>query len=220
MSNRFSERLEAGLAKIKESLTKPHGEKKVDKITERIGRLKEKSHGIAQHYEIELTRDESGKRVTAIIWSKVPKDGTAVTHPGVYCLRSNETSWDEEKLWHTYTMLTDLESVFRSLKSELGLRPIFHHKEERTEGHLFITVLAYQFVQVIRRKLKSQGNNLSWTSLRNTLSVQQRITATFTQKDGRTLNIRKATKPEKPLLDIYTTLGIPEAPGGIKKLIV
>lgn len=220
MSNRFSERFEAGLTKIKESLTKPHGEKKVDKITERIGRLKEKSHGIAQHYEIELTRDESGKRVTAITWTKVPRDGTAVTHPGVYCLRSNETSWDEEKLWHTYTMLTDLESVFRSLKSELGLRPIFHHKEERTEGHLFITVLAYQFVQVIRRKLKSQGNNLSWTSLRNILSVQQRVTATFTQKDGRTLNIRKATKPEKPLQDIYTTLGISEAPGGIKKLIV
>jgi transposase len=55
-------------------------------------------------------------------------------------------------------MLTDLESVFRSLKSELGLRPIFHKTEERTEGHLFITVLAYQFVQVIRRKLRSKGS--------------------------------------------------------------
>lgn len=220
ITGRFSERFEAGLIKIRESLAKPHGEKKADRITERIGRLKEKSRGIAQHYKIELTKDDSGKLVTAIAWSNVPKDGTAVTHPGVYCLRSNETSWDEAKLWHTYTMLTDLESVFRSLKSELGLRPIFHHKEERTEGHLFITVLAYQFVQVIRRKLKSQGNKLGWTSLRNILSVQQRVTATFTQKDGRTLNIRKATKPEKSLQDIYTTLGIPETPGGIKKLIV
>lgn len=220
ITGRFSERFETGLTKIKESLTKPHGEKKIDKITERIGRLKEKSHGIAQHYEIELRKDESGKLVTAITWSKVPKDGTAATHPGVYCLRSNETSWDEEKLWHTYTMLTDLESVFRSLKSELGLRPIFHHKEERTEGHLFITVLAYQFVQVIRRRLKSQGNKLGWTSLRNILSVQQRVTATFTQKDGRTLNLRKATKAEKALHDIYAFLGISETPGGIKKLIV
>lgn len=220
ITGRCSERFEAGLTKIKESLAKPHGEKKADKITERIGRLKEKSRGIAQHYEIELTKDDSGKLVTSIAWSKVPKDGTAVTHPGVYCLRSNEISWDEAKLWHTYTMLTDLESVFRSLKSELGLRPIFHHKEERAEGHLFITVLAYQFVQVIRRKLKSQDNKLGWTSLRNILSVQQRVTATFTQKDGRTLHIRKATKAEKALQDIYTTLGIPETPGGIKKLIV
>ena len=48
-----------------------------------------------------------------------------MTHPGVYCLRSNETGWDEATLWRTYFTLTDLEAVFRSLKSELGLRPIF-----------------------------------------------------------------------------------------------
>jgi transposase len=220
ITGRFAERFEKGLTKIRESLIKPHGEKKFDKITERIGRLKEKSRGIAQHYEIELTKDESGKLVTAIAWQKVPKDGTAVTHPGVYCLRSNETTWDEAALWHTYTMLTDLESVFRSLKSELGLRPIFHHKEERTEGHLFITVLAYQFVQVIRRRLKDHGNKLGWPSLRNILSVQQRVTATFKQKDGRTLNIRKSTKAESDLRDIYTALDISTAPGGIKKLVV
>jgi transposase len=220
ITGRFAERFEKGLTKIGESLTKPHGEKKFDKITERIGRLKEKSRCIGQHYDIELTKDECGKLVTAIAWQKVPKDGTAVTHPGVYCLRSNETSWDEAKLWHTYTMLTDLESVFRSLKSELGLRPIFHHKEERTEGHLFITVLAYQFVQVIRRRLKDHGNKLGWPSLRNILSVQQRVTATFKQKDGRTLNIRKSTKAESDLQDIYTALDISTAPGGIKKLVV
>lgn len=219
ITERFSKRFEAGLQKISESLTKPHGEKKCDKVTERIGRLKEKSHGIAQHYEIELTKDENQKLVTSITWQKSPKDGTAATHPGVYCLRSNETTWDEAKLWHTYTMLTDLESVFRSLKSELGLRPIYHRTEERTAGHLFITVLAYQFVQVIRKKLKSQGNNLGWTSLRNILSVQQILTATFKQKDGHTLNIRKATKAEKELQVIYTSLGISAAPGGIKKLI-
>ena len=56
------------------------------------------------------------------------------THPGVYCLRSNEVDWDEEKLWRTYPMRTDLESVFRSLKSELGLRPVFHSKEMRGTG--------------------------------------------------------------------------------------
>jgi hypothetical protein len=61
-------------------------------------------------------------------------------------LRSNETEWDAERFWRTYIMLTDLEAVFRSLKSELGLRPVFHHKESRVDGHLFITVLAYPFV--------------------------------------------------------------------------
>jgi transposase len=219
ITNRFAKRYEAGLQKIQESLGKPHGEKRIAKVNERIGRLKEKSRGVAQHYEIELSSDESGTEVTAIMWQKVPKAGTAATHPGVYCLRSNETTWDESKLWHTYTMLTDLESVFRCLKSELGLRPIYHSKEERTEGHLFITVLAYQLVQIIRRKLRSRGNKLGWMSLRNILSVQQRVTATFSQKDGRTLNIRKATRAEEELQKIYTALEITPTPGGIKKLV-
>jgi len=64
------------------------------------------------------------------------------THPGGYCLRSNALTWDAEQLWRTYMMLTDLEAVFRSFKTELGLRPIFHHPKECCHGHLFITVLA------------------------------------------------------------------------------
>jgi len=64
-------------------------------------------------------------------------------------------------------MLTDLEAVFRGLKSELGLRPMYHHKEERTEGHLFITVLAYQLVQAIRRKMAAAGETMSLGSIPN-----------------------------------------------------
>jgi hypothetical protein len=91
--------------------------------------------------------ETKGKRATALTWVKNPVPGTMATHPGVYCLRSNEMAWDEERLWRTYTRLTDRESVFRSLKSELGLRPVFHQKEDRADGPLFITVLAYQCVQ-------------------------------------------------------------------------
>ena len=117
--------------------------------------------------------------MTALSWKRNPIDGTRLTHPGVYCLRTNELHWDEVRLWQTYNMLTDLEAVFRSLKSELGMRPVYHHKEERAEGHLFITVLAYQAVQAIRRKLKGGDMKDSWTSLRKIFSGQQRITATF-----------------------------------------
>lgn len=220
MTKRFTERFEEGLTKLAAGLEKPRGNKDRDKFLEKIGRLKEKSHGIAQHYTITVTNDESGTKVTSLTWEKTPVEGTQLTHPGVYCLRSNETNWDEARLWQTYTMLTDLEAVFRCLKSELGMRPVFHHKEERTEGHLFITVLAYQAVQAIRRKLKAQGLTTSWTTLRETLSVQQRVTATFRQRDGRTLNIRKATVAEKSLNDIYGKLGISTTPGGIQKLVM
>ena len=134
MAQGFMNRFEAGLSKLAEGLVKPRCEKRLDKINERIGRLKERGHGIAQHYTINLIADETGKKAASLTWEKNPVANSMLTHPGVYCLRSNETSWDEATLWHTYTMLTDVEAVFRSLKSELGLRPIYHHTAERTEG--------------------------------------------------------------------------------------
>ncbi len=119
MVTRFCQDFETGLQKIADGLTKPRSEKRHAKLLERIGRLKQKSHGASQHYTVTLVTNETGKMVTALSWHKTLVPGTMATHPGVYCLRSNETSWDEERLWRTYTMLTDLESVFRSLKSEL-----------------------------------------------------------------------------------------------------
>ena len=218
MAERFAKAFESGLQKLVGGLQKPRGEKRQDKLMERIGRLKQKSHGASQHYTIELATDDCGKTVTAITWKKVLVEGTMATHPGVYCLRSNEMGWDAEKLWRTYTMLTDLESVFRSLKSELGLRPVYHSKENRVDGHLFITVLAYQCVQVLRVPLKQAGIHASWAELRQTLSVQRRVTVSFQQRDGRTLNVRKSTLAEPDLMRIYRVIGITASPGGTKKM--
>ena len=220
MVKRFCERFEAGLAKIAEGLSKPRTEKNHAKLLERIGKLKQRSRGASQHYTVTLTADESGKKATALTWVKSLVAGTMATDPGVYCLRSNELTWDEEKLWRTYSMLTDLESVFRSLKSELGLRPVFHSTENRVDGHLFITVLAYQCVQVLRLKLKEAGITDSWAALRETLSVQRRVTTTLTRRDGRTIHVRKSTCAEPALVKIYNAIGVSAAPGGTRKVMV
>jgi transposase len=220
ITGRFATRFETGLAKLAAGLDKPRAQKKLADIQQRIGRLKEKSLGIGQHYEVTVTPDADGKNAAAITWTKTPVEGSMLTHPGVYCLRSSETDWDAAKLWHSYTMLTDLEAVFRGLKSDLGLHPVFHHNETRTEGHLFITVLAYQLVQAIRHKLKTAGQTMSWSRLREILSVQQRITATFRQRDGRTLHVRKPTVAEPALRAIYDALDIDPAPGRVRKLTV
>lgn len=218
MQQRFVAKFEAGLQALHEGLSKPRCQKRIDKLWERIGRLKAQSHGVAQHYQIDIVAATDGHTAQAIQWKQVACPGSMLTHPGVYCLRSSETDWDEERLWRTYSMLTDLEAVFRSLKSELGLRPVYHRKEERVEGHLFITVLAYQFVQIIRRRLQEKGYTLSWNSLRSMMSSQCRITATFCQADGRSLHVRKASRAEPRQQSIYDALGIPSAPGGIKKM--
>ena len=149
------------------------------------------------------------------------------THPGVYCLRSSETDWDEDALWRTYTTLTDVEAVFRALKSELGLRPIYHHKPRRADGHLFITVIAYQLVQVIRTRLQAHGEHASWTTLRRILEGQQRVTATFRRPDGRTLHVRSRHARAQPCAPtqaeqraIYHALGIDPQPGGVRKTTI
>ena len=86
-------------------------------------------------------------------------------------------------------------------------------------GAYFITVLAYQFVQIIRRRLGEQGLCASWRTLREQLSGQVRVTAVFQRPDGHALHVRKATRPEGMHLEIAQALGIAPQPGGIHKLI-
>ncbi len=95
--------------------------------------------------------------MVGLSWQRQPARLSIATHPGVYRLRTNLTDWDTRRLWSTYVHWTDLEAVCRSLKSELGLRPIYQWKPQRAEVHLFVTVLAYQLVQVIRTRLQAQG---------------------------------------------------------------
>jgi len=80
-------------------------------------------------------------------------------------------------------------------------------------------VLSYQAVPILRRKLNLQGINNSWLSLREFFSGQQRVTATFTQKDGRTLHVRKTTVAEQELQTLYDALGLSASPVGTKKLV-
>ena len=145
------------MSKLNDGLKRPRTRKRLDHVWQRIGRIREKSRGAAAHYDIDVIADDSGEKARAVTWERRPLAGTMITHPGVYCLRTNVQDWDEETLWRTYTSLTDVEAVFRSLKSELVLRPIFHRTQGRSDGHLFITVIAYQMVQTIRRRLGEKG---------------------------------------------------------------
>ena len=217
---RFAARFEAALTQLHEGLARPRAHKRLDQVWQRIGRLKTKHSRVASHYQIEVTADETGEKAVAVTWTRRPRNGSMATHPGVYCLRSSETDWDEAALWRTYTTLTDVEAVFRSLKSELGLRPIYHHKPRRADGHLFITVIAYQLVQVIRTRLRAHGNAAGWTTLRRILDGQQRVTATFRRPDGRTLHVRTATQAEPGQRELYDALGVDPHPGGVRKTVV
>ena len=213
----FAKRFEEALEKLAEGLHKKGTVKRYEKVHEHLGRLRQKYSRAARYYAVSVERDPASGKATAIRWLRT--NPIAETLPGVYCLRTNEADWDEATLWRTYTMLTDLEAVFRSLKSELGLRPIFHRKTDRVSGHLFISVLAYHLVHTIRFQLKAADIHLSWEGLRRELAGQDRVTVTLTRADGKTIHIRKATRAEPRQQVIYDALGISDRPGGTEKTI-
>jgi len=211
---------EAVLLKLQAGLSKPRGTRDLAKIMERLGRAKQRYSRAAQHYQVEVSKDDSATQVRAITWTKRIKPGSAAAHPGVYCLRTTLVEWDNATLWRTYTMLTNLESVFRSLKTDLGLRPVFHQIDRRVEGHLFITVLAYHFVHTLRLQLKAEGIDDSWETLRETLGTQRRVTATLQRRDGRAVHVRKATRPEPQHQTINKILALDPNPGGTHRVLV
>lgn len=215
MLERQRSRFEQAFDTLKRGLKR--GRNRAQTVHQRIGRLLERHAGLAQHYQIQIATDPSGQTVTDLNAEYAPKPESRADLLGHYALRSNDTSLDGEALWRTYTTLTDVEAAFRSLKSELGLRPIHHQLDRRTKAHLWISVLAYQCVQYLRRQLKAHGIDARWQTLRTELSQHQRITATFNARDGGRLHVRKTTQSSAEVQAIYRALNINPNPGGIKR---
>ncbi|WLE96775.1 MAG: IS1634 family transposase [Candidatus Electrothrix communis] len=227
MQDCSSTRFEEELKKLHSGLHKKYCTKKYEKVVEKLGRLKQQYSRSAQHYQVDVDKDEKTGNASQVTWKRKDKQNTQATHPGVYCLRTNHTQLDESALWHTYTMLTELEAVFRCLKSELGLRPIHHQITSRVSGHLFITLLAYHLVHSIRYRLKQHNIHSSWDGLRRQLDGQVLTTTSMKCEDGEMLHIRKSTAPEPRQQIIYDALEMPYYPGGtvrkkmkIKKSVV
>ena len=220
IDDRVTSRLEEALQKLADGLPKKRCLKKYDKVMVQIGRLRQKYSRASKQYTISVEKDDISGNATKITWQQKAVENTTDSYPGVYCLRTSHTDWDETLLWNTYTMLTDLEAVFRSLKSELGLRPIHHQITNRVAGHLFITVLAYHLVHTIRFRLKQVKIVSSWSSIRNLLSNQSRVTVSMQCKGGSTVHIRKSTRPEPKQQEIYSALGIKSHPGNTIKTTI
>ena len=220
MQKRVQELFLESLQYLKDGLTLKRRTKNYEKVVERIGRLKEKYSAIAQYYNIKVTKEIEGENAIDIAWSEKKSLDKKSSINGVYCLRSNNTSMDEKTLWKTYTTLTDLEAVFKSLKSELGLRPIFHQKQSRVDAHLFITLLAYSIVHTIRYKLKSKGIHYSWESIRGILETTDRLTTSMRCKDGSTLHIRQSVQLNDEQKEIVDALGMKYQIGEVSRVYI
>lgn len=216
IKNSFERRFEDKLAQIDASLHKKYGTKKYEKVLERIARLKERYSRVASRYEIIVEKDEQSGKAIRVEGIMMEKDETA----GYYMLRTSIKDSGEKEIFDIFTMLLNIEDAFRSMKSELGLRPVHHQIEFRCDGHLFITVLAYHVLHAIRTKLNNSGITHSWSTIRSRLATHYRLTTSMKRSDGKMLYIRKTSKPEACHIRIYDALGLEHRPGGICKTVL
>ena len=126
---------------------------------------------------------------------------------GGYVLRTSHADWSVKEVAQTYWRLTEIESSFRVMKSDLGLRPLYHPRDDRIEGHMLITVLAYHVAHLVRTCLKEEGFHQSWDTIRKELNRVKRITTVLPMSQMRSL-VLNVDQNLTPLLEqIFQALG-------------
>lgn len=219
MKQSFRKRFEDDLKKLVEGLTKPKGRKKFTKVVERIGRLKEKHKRISACYEVNVVASEDGATATSVKW-KVIDEKMSDKLTGSYFLRTNLVKMGAKELWQLYKTLRGVEDAFRFMKSSLGLRPVYHQKEHRVDGHLWITVMAYHLIQNCHYQLSKQGLNYQWKTIRKIMMGRIRVTMQAKTKDNKVLYHRSTTKAEENQIEIYRALGLSSSILRSKKIIM
>lgn len=205
---KFEKIFEDRLNSLKEGLSKPHTTKRYEKVLERIGRLRERYRRISSYYDIEVIRE--GDLAVDVKFSLNRPGKVEQRYSGSYFLRTNRLDLDEKETWNTYNLIRRIERAFRYLKSDLGLRPIFHQTEQRSDAHLFISVLAYHLLNSIEHRLQSVGDHRSWATIRDKLSTHTRITVSLRDKQKKQYNVRLNVKPNEEQSMIYRNLLVME----------
>jgi len=221
MTLAFEKRYEDELQKIQTAIDKKNGIKKADKVHERIGRAKEKYPSIQACYQIDVELDKTATLVTKISWKKdTDKYATKTTKLGIYFLRTNLNVSDEVNVWNIYNTIREIENTFRTLKTELDLRPIYHKNDDATMAHLHLGLLAYWLVNTVRYQLKNNGINSCWSEIVRIGNTQKVITTSGTNTHDKLISIRKCSAPNKNLANIYTILKIKPQPFTKRKFVV
>ncbi len=176
------------------------------KIGEAIGRLKERYPRVARYYEIRY--EPQTKTFTSTL--NKDKRTTAEQLDGSYLLKTSRSDLSAEEAWRIYSLLTRAEEAFRTMKSPLAERPIFHQVERRVDTHIFLCVLAYHLLVAIEKTLLDRGVHTSWGTVRDSLKNHQVATMVLPAENGQVLRIRKGTVPEPEHKELYELLQVPE----------
>jgi len=221
MKDRFEGRFEEALSKIKVALSKKGGTKTIDKVHQRIGRAKQKYPSVHNRYEIITTNDKENKNVISIEWKKDKlKDAQKQAGLGRYYLRTNMPIEEEETIWNIYNTIREVESTFRTLKTDLDLRPIYHKNDESTMAHLHLGLLAYWIANTLRCQLKTKGIKHSWKEIIRIANTQKIITTQGQNSAEQIVQVRKCSVPNNKLKVLQQALGIKQRPFTKQKSVV
>ena len=217
MKNQYETRFEEGMKSIESSIHKKKGVKQYGKVMERIGKLKGKLSQINMFYEITVEKDAKEK-VTKIEWVHKNEEIKNEKFSGSYILRSSRMDLGEQELWELYTVLTNVENTFRTLKTDLNIRPVYHQKTGRCDGHIFITLLAYHIVNSVQTILKKSDIHYSWKKIRDMMSTMCRTSTLMKSKDGKNIVVRTTSNAEKEQEKLLRILKIKIDPIGTKTI--
>lgn len=169
-----------------------------------------RTHDLQGIFSFTLRRSTTGRQL------QVQENAAAIQDEkdlqGVYLLRSTAGELADDDLWHTYMLLTRVEAAFRNLKTDLNLRPIFHHKEKRGDAHILFSVLAYALSVAIHLRHRQRGPHLTTTALLEALRPIGLAELSFQTTDGNRLRFERATVPSAAQQALLTALDwkIPE----------
>jgi transposase len=206
--SKTEEKLLAALEKLRERIGKNDGKLHLDKggetVNRNIGKLCGKYIRAAKFYKIIYDPENR-----SLSWMRNDEkyQADAELH-GCYHLRSSRKDLSDDNIWQIYITLTKVENAFRLLKSDLGLRPFFHYTEERCDGHIWITVLAYHLLRWIEYSLDTVTCKLSWQKVRRLLATHCYTTMIIPTADGKVRHLRKPGQPDEKQRAIYNHLAI------------
>ncbi|MDQ6881007.1 MAG: IS1634 family transposase [Pseudomonadota bacterium] len=127
---------------------------------------------------------------------------------GSYILRSNAIQSDATTMWSMYMQLVFIEAAFKSMKSDLAIRPIFHRLQPRVEAHLFVAFMGYCLMAALRKHLEPAAPGLSPKAVLEQLGAIQMVDVCLPTTDGRWLIMPRHTEPESEQLMLLEKLGL------------
>ena len=217
-NQQFEQRFKLEITKIRASLHKKNGVKKLDKVHQRVGRAIGKYPSIAKHYQIEVLSEND--QATDIILHEQKSYQENQKQTGSYFIRTNLQTKEENTIWTIYNTIREIESSFRCLKTDLDLRPIYHKNDNASMAHLHLGLLAYWLVNTIRYQLKTQNIKHNWQEIIRIANTQKIITTTGNNTSGETIQIRRCSEPDEKLKSIYQALKYKSYPFVRKKSVV